>query len=348
MGAPKLPTVYNQSMTQRIDEFYGNSSIFKNNMFYVGLWGEYVDDALNVMAESTKRDPFLNQSRSGQTKGADVFDTAFKRWKSVHVDDDTHEVELKWTCSQITIPTVESQFETKDYSIDTIKPIQYPLLTGYGGAKNVDITIVEDRNMMLWHFFNTLHNQFYNAQELIPKSSFHKVGMYCAVMQSDVLTNAPDSIKDGLEWSIDEFGVDRLITDVPAMVYEFNSVLITEVGKIQLSQDQPDKFTFTVQIQVPNTFQGTFKTQFRGLANNSSQGGYVSTSGVDASAIKNGSYNKAFFEEGGLPIDRGGKGDGGGQSTDRKGNISKINGNKSTLNTNLPNNTVAKATKNLN
>ena len=90
MGTPTLPTVYTKSMTERIDEFYGQSSIFKNNMFYVGLWGEYVDNALQTMEYSTKKDPFLNKSRGDQTKSVDIFGDAFNRWNSVHVDKGTN------------------------------------------------------------------------------------------------------------------------------------------------------------------------------------------------------------------------------------------------------------------
>lgn len=283
MPGPSLPTVYEQNMTERINDFYGNASIFKNNMFFVGLWGEYVEAALEKMKNSTNKDPFLNLSRSGQTKGVDTFGAALSRWEESHLNKDNGEVELKWTCSKIKIPTVESKTEKQEFSIDTIKPISYSLTQSYGGVGEVTLNITDNRNMMMWHFFNTLHNQFYDTQILKPKSSFHKVGMYCAILQGDTISNANIT---------NEFGTKNgyEINDVPAMVYEFNSANIIDVGGIEFSQENPGMFTFTVRIEVPNTFQGTFKTHFRGLANNTSSTGYTATSAIDSNSISGGTY----------------------------------------------------------
>lgn len=298
---PQLPTVYNQSMTERINDFYGNSSIFKNNMFYVGLWGEYVNSAMVEMAESTTKDPFNGASRIDQLKNTDVFGNALGRWVESHWNKASGEVELKWTCSKVSIPTVQSKTEKAEYSIDTIKPINYSLIQDYGGPGTVVLTIVENRNKMMWNFFNTLHNQFYNAQFLKPKSSWQKLGLYCAIMQGDNLTATTAPNTEINEGSKDEFGNLRLLTDVPMMVYEFNSAVILDISPMVYDQDNPNMLTFTVQIEVPNTFQGTFKTHFRGLANNTEydNANPSSTAGVDNKAtIKNGTYNTDFFESG--------------------------------------------------
>lgn len=292
MPGPSLPTVYTQNMTERINEFYGKNSVFKNNMFFVGLWGEYVIDAISEMEKATTQDPFLNLSRSGYTKGVDIFGKALKSWQESHWNRDNGEVELKWTCSKISIPTVESTLDKEGFSIDTIKPIAYPLIRDYGGSKEVTLTIVDNREKMLWHFFNTLHNQFYSAQVLKPKSSFHKLGLYCAVTQGDNLNTSKITGSETSEGVQLETGGIRseTITDVPMMVYEFNSAVITKVAPINYEHENPGKFSFTVSIQVPNTFQGTFKTHFRGLANNSTPSGYENTAAVDSNAIQNGTY----------------------------------------------------------
>lgn len=299
MPGPLLPTVYTQSMTERINEFYGKSTVFKNNMFFVGLWGQYVNSAIKQMEESTKQDPFLNKSRGDQTKSIDIYGAALQRWQESHWNRDNGEVELKWTCSKITIPTVESKTERAEFSIDTIKPITYSLIKDYGGVKTVRLTIVDNRHKMLWHFFNTLHNQFYDAQILKPKSSFHKLGMYCAVLQGDSLNTdkiAPSEISQGV--SLETGGVrSNTITDVPMMVYEFNSAVVTHVHGIEYVQDTPGMFTFSVDIEVPNTFQGTFKTQFRGLANNTTPGGYNRDAAVDSNAISNATYSGIRYRE---------------------------------------------------
>jgi hypothetical protein len=328
---PSLPTVYEQSMTQRINEYYGKSSIFKNNMFYVGLWGQYVSEAMSEMQAATTQDPFRQQSRLGQTKNNDIFETALGRWSDSHWNRANSEVELKWTCSKVRIPTVQTQTEKAEYSIDTIKPINYSLVQNYGGVGTVVLTIVEDKNKMMWHFFNTLHNQFYDAQILKPRSSWHKLGMYCAVMQGDTLNanTAPiNEITD--EGAIDEFDNLRLLTDVPMMVYEFNSAVVLDVGPMEYDQDNPGMLKFTVQLEVPNTFQGTFKTQFRGLANNTDpNGGYAGTSAVDTNSIQNGSYNKGFFESDIATVSSGNKS---GTRQTTSGNITNAKGNQPTIN----------------
>lgn len=344
---PALYTVYNQDMTERINEYYGNATIFKNNMFFVGLWGQYVQEAISTMKSSAKKDPANGRDRRGYTKGVYVYQDALDRWLNVYNRKDTpDEVELKWTCKNIKIPTVESNFaEGNQYSIDAIKPLSYPLISDYGGSKTVTLTIVDDRNMMMWHFFNTLHNMFYSAQILKPRSSFHKVGMYCAVIQGDNLPTDKVSPTERSKGATLETGGTRkqIISDVPAMVYEFNSAVITNVGGIEFKQDSPGMFTFTVSIQVPNTFQGTFKTFFRGLRNNTSDStGFDSGSIIDVNGIGTGGYNNldytsynsaSVFEDANID----GNGSGGGSGLDFKrnpdGSISNPQGSRSSANT---------------
>lgn len=294
MPGPSLYTVYNQSMTERINDFYGKSSLFKNNMFYVGVWGDYVKSTLSEMESTSRVDPSMGGlDKKQSTKGVYTFEAALSRWKKIYWHHANDEVELKWTCSAIQIPTVESKIdEGRAYSIDAVKPIQYPLISDYGGMKTVTLTIVEDRNMMMWHFFNTLHNQFYNANVLKPKSSFHKLGVYCAVSQGDSLPNSTLDSSEKKDINLEDGTVRQdAITDVPMMVYEFNSAVVTNVESPQLSQENIGKVVFKVTLQVPNTFQGTFKTTFRGLSNNTSDsGGYASTSIIDNNGINRAGY----------------------------------------------------------
>jgi len=302
MPGPSLYTVYNQSMTERINDFYGNSTLFKNNMFYVGLWGEYVQSTIAELEQTSRVDPSMgNLDKKQSTKNVYTFENALNRWKDLYWRGANTEVELKWTCSAIQIPTIESKIdEGRAYSIDAIKPIQYPLISDYGGMKTVTLTIVEDRNMMMWHFFNTLHNQFYSTNVLKPKSSFHKIGMYCAVMQGDVLPATTITQEEKLDplGNMMEDGSRRegIITDVPMMVYEFNSVVVTNVAAPEFSHENINKVSFKVTLQVPNTFQGSFKTTFRGLANNSSKrGGYSNGSVIDNNGIGTGGYNGIVY-----------------------------------------------------
>ncbi len=356
MPSPKLYTVYEQNMTERINEYYGNSSVFKNNMFYVGLWGEYVDSAVSTMEASAKKDPFLNIDRRQSTKGVYTFENSLNRWKNTHWTPENTEVELKWKCKSIKIPTVESQIaEGQQYSIDSIKPIVYPLISDYGGIKTVTLTIVEDRNMMMWHFFNTLHNQFYDTQILKPKSSFHKVGMYCAVLQGDNLASNDISTEESNQGVITEDGATReqIITDVPAMVYEFNSAVVTKISDIELNHENPGMLTFSVTIQVPNTFQGTFKTSFRGLANNTTQGGYSSTSIIDSNGIPNGGYNGLDYSDYNNPslfesnLNSSSSGSGLDFKRNPNGSITNQQGSNTTKNTNRNSNVLNRSRQNL-
>ncbi len=274
-----MPIVHslNKTMEQRITEYYGGASVYRPNKFLVGLYGEYVGKAMKTMMADSKEERSPSARYNGNKKrmfNTDVYDNALDAWYRKYYFPEDDQVELKWACADVTIPTVKSSYETKSVRLDNHKSIKYPLLrSADSDGGEIKLTIVEDRNLMMYQFFNALHNQFYIPQILKPKSSFHKLGMYVAALQEDFVKATAKKENGELR--------DHDLESVVSQVFEFNSIAITGISDLQFKNDSKEIMTFTVSFKAPNLFQGVFKTSFKGLRNTGSDALYLA-SNVDA------------------------------------------------------------------
>ena len=220
-----LNETFNQTQEQRIDAFFSNSSIFVGNKFIVGFWGEYVNSALYYLLDYSNKDP-LRGNIPKVYKNQNIYTVLFNKWYGNHVvpNSNDSEVDLKWACESVKIPSVGAKTR-KGFNIDTTKTIDYPLIEGHEGAKTITLNIVEDKKMMFYQFFNALQNQFFEPLILKPKSSYHKLGMYIAVIGGHQM--------DNLDLIEREDGVARETTleDIPMQVFEFNSVVMTGMSE---------------------------------------------------------------------------------------------------------------------
>ncbi len=288
-----MPVVHslNKTMKERIDEFYGNASIFRPNKFLVGFYGEYVRQAIEKLKSDAKFERSASNQYTGNIKtslGDTVYLTALDRWLSKHYNSEDEQVELKWTCTDAELPSVQASVDNS-YMIDSIKSIRHPLVkSATDDVQQIKIGIMEDRNMMMYQFFNALMNRFYTPQILKPRSSFHKLGMYVAVLQEDFVI--PHGVKEN--------GTprDKDLDAVVSHIFEFNSVVMAGIPTLNFNNkiDQPLKYSLS--FYAPNTFQGSFKTSFKGLRNNSSDKQFLS--GVDGNGMdRTGQrYIKSNFE----------------------------------------------------
>lgn len=280
-------------MVDRINDFYAYSSIYRPNKFLVGFYGEYVYQAIKKMESDSKTMRSANNRYNGKVKeftenykqdlGTDIYNQALTRWKENHYFESDMQVELKWTCSNVTLPGIHSKIESK-MMVDSIKSIEYPLVTGYGGVQQVSLEIIEDRNLMMYQFFNALMNRFFTPQILKPRSSMHKLGMYVAVLQEDLV------IPQGVQ----ENGTSRHrdINAVVSHIFEYNSIVIKGIPNLKFSNDSKNILKYEIQFDVPNAFQGSFKTSLKGLRDNTSDtafdANYMQKDGLD--------YNRNQFE----------------------------------------------------
>ena len=317
--------IWNKTTEDMYTNFYADASIFKVTRYDIGFWGPYVDLALGRMNTNAVNDTKLNRIIPGlstsdsintdiKTKGYNSWLTSFYEPHSKGKNENNKTngtLRMRWACFKITIPTVKAQFE-ENFCIDTVKPITYPLIKSYGGSRDVTLTVVEDRHMNWFQFFNALQNEFYTQLELLPRSSFQKCGMWIAVAQeSTVGPNAYGALGGHTQDNNNELTKNPRAQDIdllPVQVFEFNSAVIENISDLTYTNQHDAKhMTFDVTFKVPNTFQETYSDTLRGLLNHTNPNGNKRSRGygngtefngygVDQSALdSNGLWKPGFW-----------------------------------------------------
>jgi len=265
---PEYTTLYEEIGT-RIEQFYAHGSILTENKYIVGLSGEYVKKAVEKMEKNAKPNSYRTYTgrETGNPIPKNIYTTMFERWAEVF-SPTKKDVELRWTVSNVVIPQLKPKI-SKTFSMDSIKTIWYPMITGCEDTGKITLTIVEERGMGMFQFFNALMNQFFNTQMLKPKSSFQKVGMYIIMLNGEYIPNMlPLAIRNPS---------DTIITDIPLQIFEFNSIVPLGIDQITGKQgDTNGLITFKIDFEAPNIFQGTYSTTtLKGLMDNTTDSGYM-------------------------------------------------------------------------
>lgn len=291
MTAPSFTSLY-EDISTRIETFYNNGSILTNNKYIVGLYGENVKKAIDKM--SKKASGRLNSEETKTTpenslfKGREnsliipktTYEIMFNRWKLTFAPSkDNDEVELRWTASKVVIPTTQAVTEAT-HAMDSTKSLWYPIIKSVGKTSKVTLTIVEERGMGMYQFFNALMNQFFSTQVLKPKSSFQKLAMYIIILNGEYI----------------EHNKKTHIIDIPLQIFEFNSIVPKGISDLTFeSGETPNIISFTVDFDVPNVFQGSYaSTTMKGLMDRTSD---QTENGV----LKDGNFT---FKEGFFTIDK--------------------------------------------
>lgn len=312
-----------QNNHDRLDRLYSNGSIHVPNKYIVGLWGEAVGKAIQYLSDYAVIDPLIpstfkvhNDVRiySGiltnwlnrHCPGISIAPSAFSNGYGRDIVKSIDAVELLWACEKISFPgSVTPVFDDK-MTLDTYKNVKYPVITGHSGPGSINLTIVEDRTLMFYQFFNAIMNQFFDPLILKPRSSIHKMGLY--MISLDGLSYPTDSLLDennnlrGLE---NTGRTGYYIDEVPLQVFEFNSVVLESIGEINYEYGAEKKATYSIKIKAPNMFQDAFKTMsnFRGMANNTTDKQYLKTMSVDELSVSTSlqtsahKYNRSMYEE---------------------------------------------------
>lgn len=298
------------SQEGRVRNFYQHGSIHVPNKYVVGLFGESVNGTIQYLSDYAVHDPLLGKFKN--VKGTRLYSGILTRWLNIHCPDMTitqdvfsngnvrdivkniNAIELLWACESIKFtPSVTPKIK-KDLKMDTFKNITYPIIMGHEGPGDVTITIIEDRTLMFYQFFNGLMNQFFDPLILKARSSFHKLGLYMIVMDGFALPNLegiPDERNDTDHW---------VVEDVPLQVFEFNAIVPTSISPIDYSLSADKKASFTVTFSCPNMFQDPFKTtgNYRGLRDYTSNNTAIDSNMTASTSEKHVlAYNKRNLEE---------------------------------------------------
>lgn len=263
-----------KKIKERIEFFYNRGSVLPSNKFYVGLWGQYLLEAIVRM----KRDVSLGNSSFEHTNNAKA---QVNQFEDTYVINNGEELDFQWTVNSITVPTVQA--ETKNVNaIDTIKNISFPLIANHEGTGLIKLDIVEDRQMGLYQFFNALTNTFFNSAAMKARNSFHKLGLYVIVINGDFIEEGIESFHPH---------------EVPLQIFQFESIAFKGITNLRFEQKlEADIVKYTVTFEAPNLFQLSYQNfgSFTGLQDNT---GDIQNFATDASGVGgNGSYNKNKFE----------------------------------------------------
>ena len=278
-----MPALYtlDQEQQHRVQAFYDNGSVFTKNKYIVGFYGPYVNSAIEYMKLMAVKDRTNNNKTFKDTA---IYKTSLDNWLSTFWDSTNRVLEMRWNCKSITLPTVKLDVEKSPHAFDAIKALQYPVVKGATHG-NITIDVVDERNMMWYQFFNTLKNRFFTPQVLKPRSSFQKLSMFAIALQDGVMDQK----------SKDEHGLTRNNIDAyPAQVFEYNSIVPISSGDIKLEQQAGSILEFSIEFMAPDTFQGTFNRDFKGLADNTSDYRDRVTMGKDR--YGKDAYNGSVFE----------------------------------------------------
>jgi hypothetical protein len=248
MGYKFAQGILHKKIKDRIEFFYNHASVLPSNRYYVGLWGQYMQEAVLKMED----DIFSNNS-GVSSNNLKILDRQLKDFKENYVVNEGSELDLQWTVSGITVPTVQAEIIEKT-TLDTTKNINYPLIKNHGGVGEITLEITEDRQMGLYQYFNALTNTFFNRRTMTPRSSFQKLGLYIVVINGD-FTNP--SIID-----------NKHPHEVPLQIFQFPSIVFEGLKNVKfLQHENAEILKYTAIFKAPYIFQRSYQNfaNFEGL-----------------------------------------------------------------------------------
>ena len=282
-------------------KFYELARGHVTNKYHVGLYGPYVDEALRIMDQNAAGDKYDAGRRKYFPDTTDNFrKTIFDQWLKLFYEESSGVLNMYWGAKSVNIPNPTAR--TEMVSMDSIKSMQYPVITGIQSDNTLSITVVDDPYLMWYNFFNALFNAQFSPLLLKPRSSLQKINVMVEMFTEGV--TATNSMK-----SIEERGAGNVcMTDlVIGQMFEFNSCISISAPNVTLDYSQATPYTFTVNLKYPNAFQGSFKDQLRYLRDETTlgvdpdkriQAGLVNCTQTLKKVKWNpyGDFNRSFYE----------------------------------------------------
>ncbi|MCQ2123260.1 MAG: hypothetical protein MJZ25_03665 [Fibrobacter sp.] len=269
-----------------MNKFYDNARGHLINKYHVGLWGDYVYEALRVMDRNSYADKYtLTNTKQFKQTGDLHINTAFKNWADLFYSKEARVLNMYWNANKVTMGS--STAKPTNLNIDNTKTMMYPLILSDQGPKELKIHVVDDPYMMWYQFFNALYNVQFSPLVLKARSTWQKIVIAVDLYNDATTTTRSDNFKEASKGN-------QFTTDISlAQMFEFNSCVLTGAPQVNPSYDESNPFSFDVSFMFPNAFQGTCKQQLRYLRDNTNDG-------CDGNAIttKNGgTYQVSFYEE---------------------------------------------------
>ena len=236
---------YTKTATSRINNFYSQgSSVALINKYIIGFYGANVASAVAILKHKIDNNETIALT-------SDAVDGLLR----TSTDNGLTGVELQWECSSVSIPKGDVTVEKATHYFDTLKAVKHPYVTGVQETAELTLTITDTKEMIWYQFFNALKNSFFNPDYFRPVgSSFNKVACYVGIIQGT--GNLAESSND-----------QDVKGQIVSQLFEFNSIVPSKFGEIKPSHDSADPLKFSITFVVPNVFQGTYNTVFKGMRN---------------------------------------------------------------------------------
>lgn len=273
-----------------LQKYFQRAEGFVPNKFHIGFSGEYVEKALTVMQVNCAGDKYTNAPKT--FNGSAYLMRKFSNFIDDHWDNEKRILNMLWNCKSVTLPKPTLTCDSI-HSLDSMKALTFSM------PKKVDsgtlqLTVVDDQYLMWFNFFNAMFNSQISPLVLRPKSGFHKIDISVELLNGATANDwAVDLNKAALAASapwLEYAPGTRTNLDVIQMS-EYNSVVLSSAPVIDPDNGQMELATFTVQFNVPNTLNGTFKKSDRGLHDNTTV-----TQATVGSSETTLDYNLRFWE----------------------------------------------------
>lgn len=273
-----------------LQKYFSHAEGFVPNKFHVGFSGEYVEKALTIMQVNCAGDKYTHAPK--RFNGSAYMLQKFSNFIEDHWDNEKRILNMLWNCKSVTLPKPTLSTEEID-SLDSMKALTFQMPKKVQPGR-LSLTVVDDHYLMWFNFFNAMFNSQISPLLLRPKSGFHKIDISVELLNGATADDwAADKNKEALNmvapWLTYAPGT-RTNLDVIQMS-EYNSAVLTAAPTIDPNNGNMDLATFTVDFNIPNPLNGTFKKSERGLHDNTTV-----TQAVVGSSETTLDYNLRFWE----------------------------------------------------
>jgi hypothetical protein len=282
---------------RKLVDFYQTARGHLPNRYEVYFYGPYVEEALHVMDRNSYADKYTMTEVKTFPNTLDYYKkNQFDDWFSHAWDDNDKTLCMRWNAKSIDVPGAKA--DTQWFMIDSTKSMSYPLVVGNKQPDQLALTVLDDSYMMWFQFFNALYNVQFSPLVLKPRSTLQKINMYVNMYYEAITMGRSHDNRTFLPQARTS-DVPPVITDIDVgQMFEFNSCVVKNAPQVKMSYDSAEQYTFTVNMEYPNSFQGSFKKKFRYLRDNTTKGIDVADAMTKKSTDSSpyGEYNKGFYE----------------------------------------------------
>ena len=183
-----------------------------------------------------------------------------------------YQLKFLWACKDISIPLVDIGTDIDEQigmSLDSIRNLKYTLVTDYTKDDEITMTVIEQKGMIWYQFFNELGNMFYDTKLMTARDSVKKLRMRIDTLVTD-----------------DKATEDYTAAYDLGQQFEFNSIVFTGADNLSFSQDSEEPMEHNISFKIANPFQKPFKHDYAGLKNRVHDDDFVTGTGYNISGFE--------------------------------------------------------------